>query len=62
VVQLVAEGHSNAAIARQLFVSSRTVQSHVASAMRKTRSANRTELGVLALREGLAPLQPAEQD
>jgi DNA-binding CsgD family transcriptional regulator len=56
VVQLVAAGLSNDAIARRLFVSPRTVQSHVASAMRKTESSNRTALGVLAIREGLVPL------
>ena len=58
VVQLVAEGKSNDAIAAHLFVSARTVQSHVANAMRKAGCANRTELGVLAVREGLAPLEP----
>jgi two-component system, NarL family, response regulator LiaR len=56
VVQLVAAGLSNDAIAGQLFVSPRTVQSHVANAMKKTDSSNRTELGVLAVREGLVPL------
>jgi DNA-binding CsgD family transcriptional regulator len=61
VVQLVAEGLSNDQIAKRLFVSPRTVQSHVANAMRKTSCANRTELGVLALREGLVPLfEPPE--
>jgi DNA-binding CsgD family transcriptional regulator len=60
VVQLVAEGLSNDKIASQLFVSPRTVQTHVANAMRKAGCANRTELGVLALREGLVPLRPAD--
>jgi DNA-binding CsgD family transcriptional regulator len=58
VVRMVAEGLSNEAIGRALFVSPRTVQSHVANALRKTGTANRTELGVLAVREGLAPLRP----
>ena len=56
VVQLVAEGLSNDKIGQRLFVSPRTVQTHVANAMRKAGCANRTELGVLALREGLVPL------
>lgn len=56
VVKLVADGLSNDAIAAALVVSPRTVQAHVASAMRKAGCANRTELGVLALREGLVPL------
>lgn len=57
VVQLVAAGQSNDAIAERLVLSPRTVQTHVANAMRKTQCANRTELGVLALREGLVPLK-----
>lgn len=57
VVQLVADGLSNETIAGQLFLSPRTVQSHIANAMKKTECANRTELGVLAVREGLVPLR-----
>lgn len=55
VVQLVAAGLSNPTIGRQLFVSARTVQSHVANALRKTGCAGRAELAVLAVREGLVP-------
>lgn len=58
VVQLVADGLSNETIAKRLFLSPRTVQSHVANAMKKTDCTNRTELGVLAVREGLVPLAP----
>jgi DNA-binding NarL/FixJ family response regulator len=57
VVQLVAAGLSNDAIAARLFISPRTAQSHVANAIRKTSCSNRTELGVLAIREGLVPLE-----
>jgi DNA-binding CsgD family transcriptional regulator len=56
VVQLVAGGNTDEQIARELFISVRTVHTHVANAMRKTDSANRTALGVLAVREGLVPL------
>jgi DNA-binding CsgD family transcriptional regulator len=62
VVQLVAEGLSNDGIAAKLFVSPRTVQTHVANAMKKTDCANRTELGVLAVREGLVPLTEETND
>ena len=58
VVQLLAEGKTNVEIAATLVVSPRTVQSHVASAMRKTETGTRTELAVLAVREGLVPLKP----
>ncbi len=56
VTQLVAAGYSNEEIAARLVVSGRTIQSHVASALRKTGSRNRAALGVLAVREGLVPL------
>lgn len=58
VVRLIAEGQSNGAIAERLVVSPRTVHSHVTNAMRKCGCANRTELGVLAVREGLVPVTP----
>ncbi|MCA1706383.1 MAG: LuxR C-terminal-related transcriptional regulator [Actinobacteria bacterium] len=53
VARLVAAGLSNEAIADRLRVSPRTVQTHVANARKKSGCANRTELGVLAVREGL---------
>jgi DNA-binding NarL/FixJ family response regulator len=62
VVQLVAEGLSNVAIGHRLFLSPRTIQSHVANAMTKSGCGNRTELGVLAIREGLVPLTVSEVD
>jgi DNA-binding CsgD family transcriptional regulator len=67
VVQLITAGLSNDAIAARLFISPRTAQSHVANAMQKTSCSNRTEVGVLAIREGLVPLEeedgrPSPQD
>ena len=53
VVHLVAAGETNQQIANRLYLSPRTVQSHVESAMRKAEARNRTELAVLAVREGL---------
>lgn len=58
VVQLLATGMSNEEIAERLVVSPRTVQSHVRAAMRKTSTSSRTELAVLAVREGLIPDEP----
>ncbi len=55
VTQLLSAGLSNDEIASQLVVSPRTIQSHVANALRKTSCRNRTELGVLAKQEGLVP-------
>ena len=54
VVRLLAAGRSNGDIAAELMVSPRTVGSHVSSALAKTGCSNRTELAVLAVREGLA--------
>jgi DNA-binding CsgD family transcriptional regulator len=66
VVQLIASGATNEEIAEQLFVSPRTVQSHVKNAMEGTGTRNRTELAVLAVLEGLVPadtpLERAERD
>jgi DNA-binding CsgD family transcriptional regulator len=54
VVQLLAEGLTNNQIAERLFVSPRTVQTHVANAMEKTGTRSRTELAVRACAEGVA--------
>ena len=56
VATLVVAGLSNEAIAERLGVSPRTVQTHVANARKKSGCANRTELGVLAVREGLVSM------
>lgn len=50
VVELVSGGLSNLDIAQQLFISRRTVESHVASAIRKLGASNRTQLATLAIR------------
>lgn len=53
VLTSLADGRSNAAIARKLFISKATVGSHVLSILRKLEVANRTEAAVLAHRLGL---------
>lgn len=60
VVRLVVEGKDNPAIAADLFLSPRTVQSHVSAALRKLDAGSRTSLAVEALRRGLVPLHPDE--
>lgn len=54
VVRLIAAGRSNAMIAQELFLSPRTVHTHVSNALRKTGCTNRTELAVLAIQDGAA--------
>ncbi|MBM3142873.1 MAG: response regulator transcription factor [Chloroflexi bacterium] len=53
VLKLAGEGLTNKEIAKRLFVSERTVQSHFSAIFDKLRARSRTEAVVLALRDGL---------
>jgi two-component system, NarL family, response regulator NreC len=55
VLSLIAVGHTNAEIAKQLYLSVRTVESHRAHIQRKTGRATRAELVSLAREQGLVP-------
>lgn len=63
VLKLVAEGASAKAIARELAITSRTVETHINHIKIKTRSRNRAHLVAIALREGLIgnPCGPRKQ-
>jgi non-specific serine/threonine protein kinase len=54
VLQLLAEGASDAEIAERLIISVRTVNRHVANILGKTGAPNRTAAASLALRQGLS--------
>jgi NarL family two-component system response regulator LiaR len=56
VVKLVAQGYTNQEIADTLFISKRTVGNHIGSMLSKLHLANRTQVALYALREGLASL------
>lgn len=56
VLGLVAQGLTNQEIADRLFVSERTVRTHVSSILSKLHLANRTQAALYALRRGLASL------
>jgi len=56
VVKLVAQGFTNQEIADTLFISERTVGNHIGSMLSKLHLANRTQVALYALREGLASL------
>ena len=56
VVQLAAEGHSNAEIAEKLFISPRTAETHRTNLLRKLGLHTQTDLVRFAIRKGL--IQP----
>jgi two-component system response regulator NreC len=53
ILRLIALGHTNAEIAQQLFLSTRTVETHRAHIQQKTRRTTRAELVRYALEHGL---------
>lgn len=59
VLQLVAQGSTNRAIAEALFISENTVKTHLRSIMEKLHLANRSQAAAYAARRGLVP-PPAE--
>lgn len=56
IVRLVAQGHSNKAIARLLDISVKTTETHRASAMRKTGTNSAAALTIYAARNGIVDL------
>ncbi|MGH3033298.1 MAG: helix-turn-helix domain-containing protein, partial [Gaiellaceae bacterium] len=53
ILQLVAEGHSNAELARRLWVTEQTVKFHLSNVYRKLNVSNRTEASRWAQLHGL---------
>ncbi len=56
VLKLVARGLTNHEIGEQLYISNRTVGTHISNILGKLHLANRTQAALYALREGLANL------
>ncbi len=54
VVRLVAQGRSNAEIARELVISDKTVKTHVSNILSKLNLEDRTQLAIYAIKNGLA--------
>lgn len=59
VLVYVARGYSNQDIANSLFISERTVRTHVSNILSKLHLANRTQAALYALKEGLTNLEEA---
>lgn len=57
VLNWVTEGYSNAEIAKQLYVSTETVKTHLSHCLSKLGARDRTQAVVLALRSGQLELQ-----
>ncbi len=53
VLRLVADGRANAEIARQLFISEKTVKSHVSNVLAKLHLADRTQAAAYAWKTGI---------
>ena len=61
VLELIAKGLSNAQIAGQLFISEKTVKSHVSNILSKLHFADRTQVAVFAWKEGIMKKDPGEE-
>jgi NarL family two-component system response regulator LiaR len=57
ILRLIAQGHENKEIAKELVISEATVRTHVSNILGKLHLASRTQAALYALREGLATLQ-----
>ncbi|HYM58975.1 MAG TPA: response regulator transcription factor [Solirubrobacteraceae bacterium] len=58
ILRLIALGHTNAEIAKQLYLSVRTVESHRAHIQQKARCTSRADLVAYALEHGLVTASP----
>ena len=61
VLQLIAEGHTNQAVANALFISVKTVEAHKSHIMAKLHARTRTDLIRYALRKGIVQMESGDK-
>jgi DNA-binding NarL/FixJ family response regulator len=54
VLRLIANGKDNAQIARDLYISSKTVKNHISNILAKLQISNRIQAAVYAVKSGLS--------
>jgi DNA-binding NarL/FixJ family response regulator len=59
ILPLVAQGLDNKQIGKQLFISEKTAKNYITSIRKKLELANRTQIALYALRNGLIELNPS---
>jgi two-component system, NarL family, response regulator NreC len=62
VLQLAAEGNTNAAIAARLYISQRTVETHRSNVMHKLKLQSQSDLIRYAIRRGLLHVEPDQRE
>jgi DNA-binding NarL/FixJ family response regulator len=62
ILPLVAQGLDNKQIGKQLFISEKTAKNYITSIRKKLELANRTQIALYALRNGLIELYPSENN
>jgi DNA-binding NarL/FixJ family response regulator len=62
ILCLLAQGLDNTAIASRLVLTTRTIQNHVSNIYSKLGATSRTEAALYAIRSGIAPAPPREDD
>ncbi|HOJ78440.1 MAG TPA: response regulator transcription factor [Bacillota bacterium] len=61
ILPLVAQGLDNREIGKKLFISEKTAKNYITSIRKKLGLANRTQIALYALREGLIELNSKEE-
>jgi DNA-binding NarL/FixJ family response regulator len=61
ILPLVAQGLDNRQIGKLLFISEKTAKNYITSIRKKLGLANRTQIALYAIREGLIEVKPKEE-